>query len=193
MRRQKAAEHIASMMTRMVFEAFPYQQRIWDALLDARDIHGDQHAIVEDMDRQPLTYKTLCLKSFVLSYLFKVHCEAGKRIGVLLPNTNATIAFTNYMRSHSDNAGNLFKAPSNDERQRLRLQLTNGTSSDEALVYFDSNAANNFDDYDSPKMMNNSTTLPDLYSKAGEERLVINGMTQAAQGKKIFGACYRLF
>jgi len=91
MRRQKAAEHIASMMTRMVFEAFPYQQRIWDALLDARDIHGDQHAIVEDMDRQPLTYKTLCLKSFVLSYLFKVHCEAGKRIGVLLPNTNATI------------------------------------------------------------------------------------------------------
>ena len=89
-----------------------------------------------------------------------------------------TMKFTNVMRLHADNAENKLKAPKNDERQRLRLQLANGTDTDEALIYFDAAAANSFDNYDSPKMLNNSTTVPDLYSKADNEKLVINGLTE---------------
>jgi len=95
-------------------------------------------------------------------------------------SSSTTMTFTNDMRLHADNVGNTFKAPKNDERTRLRLQLANGTATDEALIYFDAAAANSFDNYDSPKMMNNSTTMPDLYSKAGSEKLVINGLSEVS-------------
>jgi len=84
--------------------------------------------------------------------------------------------FNNGMREHRDDNGNLMKAPRQNTRTSLRLQLLNGNESDETLLYFDSEAANTYDSYDSPKMMNNSSTVPDLYSKAGDERLVINGL-----------------
>ena len=96
---------------------------------------------------------------------------------VRVNSASTTMKFTNAMRLHADDNGNRFKAPENDVRQRLRLQLTNGSASDEALIYFDKLAANSFDNYDSPKMFNNSTKVPDLYTKAGSEKLVINGLT----------------
>jgi hypothetical protein len=98
---------------------------------------------------------------------------------VRVTSSPTTMKFTNVMRLHADDNGNKFKAPKNDERKRLRLQLTNETATDEALIYFDAAASNSFDNYDSPKMLNNSTTVPDLYSKAGNEKLVINGLAEA--------------
>jgi hypothetical protein len=92
-------------------------------------------------------------------------------------DTPSTIVrFTNEMRGHRNTNENTFKAPKSDARARLRLQLTNGIQSDETLVYFDVNATNTYDDYDSPKMVNNSVIEPDLYTVAGNERLVINGL-----------------
>jgi hypothetical protein len=67
----------------------------------------------------------------------------------------------------------------------LRLQLANGTETDETLIYFDSNATNDFNDYDSPKMLNNSTKTPDLYSKTGNERLVINGLKEVTDNLEV--------
>jgi hypothetical protein len=54
--------------------------------------------------------------------------------------------------------------------------LQNGTDTDELLIYQDEAASNSYDAFDSPKMMNNSSIVPDLYSKVGDERLVINGL-----------------
>ena len=93
-------------------------------------------------------------------------------------NATTTMSFTNEMREHRLSSGDLMKAPKVTERKRLRLQLVNGTETDETLIYFDSNATNDFNDYDSPKMMNNSSTTPDLYTKASNERLVINGLNE---------------
>jgi hypothetical protein len=91
--------------------------------------------------------------------------------------TSATkMYFNNDMREHRDDNGNLLKAPKADNRPRLRLQLINGSEGDETLICTDANADNSFDMYDSPKMMNNSSITPDLYTKAGDERLVINGV-----------------
>ena len=84
--------------------------------------------------------------------------------------------FNNGMREHRLDNNNLMKAPKQNTRTNVRLQLQNGTDSDELLIYQDAEASNGYDAYDSPKMMNNSTTVPDLYSKAGDERLVINGL-----------------
>ena len=58
----------------------------------------------------------------------------------------------------------------------LRMQISNGTNIDEAIVYFNPNASNSYDAYDSPKMFNASTSLPEIYTVAGSEQLAINGL-----------------
>ncbi len=98
---------------------------------------------------------------------------------------NVNLTFKNNMRFHGVGDNNKFKAPKANERQVLRLQLLNGSSSDETLIYFDANAANTFDNYDSPKMLNNSSLIPDLYTKVGTERLVINGLNAAVDNLEL--------
>ena len=100
--------------------------------------------------------------------------------------TSATkMYFNNVMREHRDDNNNLMKAPKQDTRTSLRLQLHNGTDSDELLIYQDAGASNDFDSYDSPKMMNNSTTIPDFYCKIGSERLVINGLNEITNNMEL--------
>lgn len=92
--------------------------------------------------------------------------------------TASNLTFTNAMRSHGDYSTNTFKAPSskNQDQQLLRLEISNGTNKDEALIYFNENATNSYDAYDSPKMSNGSASIPEIYTKAGNEKLVINGL-----------------
>lgn len=59
----------------------------------------------------------------------------------------------------------------------LRMQVSNGINADEAIIYFNSNATDGLDDYDSEKMFNNSASIPEIYTTAGSENLVINGMS----------------
>jgi len=59
----------------------------------------------------------------------------------------------------------------------LRLLASDGANNDETLVYFNSNASNDIDVYDSHKMLNSETSLgPDIYTMVGVEQLAINGM-----------------
>jgi hypothetical protein len=88
-----------------------------------------------------------------------------------------TLTFDNTMRKHADVSGNKMKAPKVSETKVVRLQLSNGTNADEALVCFNSNAQNSFDSYDSPKMFESSATRPELYTLAGNEKVVINGLS----------------
>jgi hypothetical protein len=62
----------------------------------------------------------------------------------------------------------------------LRLQVSNGINTDEAVVYFNANASNGFDAYDSPKMSNANKAIPEIYTLAANEELVINGMNELA-------------
>jgi len=79
------------------------------------------------------------------------------------------------LKSHQ--AANPLKAPTakKTDRQRVRLQVSNGTTTDETLIYFDAAASNTFDDYDSQKYAE-SASETQIYSKIGDEKLVINGM-----------------
>lgn len=88
------------------------------------------------------------------------------------------LTFTNAMRKHIDVAGNKLKAPAvNDINQKvLRLRVSNGTNSDEAIVLFNPAALDVYDDYDSPKMTNGNNAIPEIYTVAETEQVVINGM-----------------
>jgi hypothetical protein len=92
--------------------------------------------------------------------------------------TAGTLSLTNAMRSHLDVAGNLFKAPASKSNSQsvLRLKISNGTNGDETLIYADSNATNGYDSYDSPKMSNNSVSIPEIYTTVNGHKLVIDGL-----------------
>ncbi|OIP83581.1 MAG: hypothetical protein AUK44_04835 [Porphyromonadaceae bacterium CG2_30_38_12] len=87
-----------------------------------------------------------------------------------------SIQFTNAMRSHQ--TGNPLRTPAanNTDRKKIRLQLSNGSNTDEALILFDANAADGYDAYDSPKMMNDAADIADIYTVLDAKKLVINGM-----------------
>ena len=98
---------------------------------------------------------------------------------------NVNLTFKNTMRVHGAADNNKFRAPKADERRSLRLVLANGTQADESLIYFDAAAANAYDNYDSPKMLNNSNVLPDIYSMVGTERMAINGLTEPTDNMEL--------
>lgn len=96
------------------------------------------------------------------------------------------LAFNNTMRSHSATS-NPLKAPTATKatQQVLRLQVSNGTNNDEAIVIFNENATNGFDDYDSPKMTNANVAIPEIYTMVGNEKLVINGLTSVTPNEEL--------
>ncbi|MDD4992655.1 MAG: T9SS type A sorting domain-containing protein [Paludibacter sp.] len=98
---------------------------------------------------------------------------------VLANDTTGTLTFRNSMRSHKGASDLKLKsrAVADATQQVLRLQVSNGTNIDEAVVYFNPNASDGLDDYDSPKMSNANAAIPEIYTIAGTEKLVINGLS----------------
>ena len=101
--------------------------------------------------------------------------------------SSGTLNFSNAMRKHVDNSSNKFKAPAQKaaNQQLLRLQVSNGVNADETILCFNPNASNNFDSYDSEKMSNNSASIPEIFTVAGTEQLVINGMNSITPNEEI--------
>jgi len=99
--------------------------------------------------------------------------------------TSGTLAFDNIMRTHQDQSisTNRLKVPavSNVVQQLLRLQVSNGINSDEAIVYFNPNASNGFDRFDAEKMSNDNAKIPEIYTFAGNEKVVINGLNNVSE------------
>ena len=85
---------------------------------------------------------------------------------------------TSNLIPESNTKGNVrFKSNSAVASQQiLRLQISNGSSVDEAILYSNSGASDGYDAYDSPKMFNASASMPEIYTLAGSEQVAINGM-----------------
>jgi hypothetical protein len=96
-----------------------------------------------------------------------------------------SIAVDNNMRSHKDVVGNLIKVPKQVTQQLLRLQVSNGTNTDETVLYFNANASDNFDQYDAQKRSNDDAAIPEIYTQVGAEQLVINGMNSVKYNTEI--------
>lgn len=93
-----------------------------------------------------------------------------------------TLTFKNSHRSHFTTGANQLKVKASDNRQRLRLVISNETSQDETLVVGKSHALDDRDSYDIEKMTNNNPEIPEIYSSVGNEELVINAMQSINEG-----------
>jgi acyl-[acyl-carrier-protein]-phospholipid O-acyltransferase/long-chain-fatty-acid--[acyl-carrier-protein] ligase len=85
--RDHLADRLYDVMTDMIFRTSPIGRTLFQALLDARATHGGNHLIVEDIQRNPLSYNRIVMGSFILGRLIAHETPKQKNIGVLLPNS----------------------------------------------------------------------------------------------------------
>jgi hypothetical protein len=91
------------------------------------------------------------------------------------------ITFDNTMRSHQPSA---FGIKSGDDHAAfVRLNLLNGDQKDQTVVYFNENANDGFDTYDSKKQFVSNQSQ--LYTKIDEQELVINGLNNIEANSSI--------
>jgi acyl-[acyl-carrier-protein]-phospholipid O-acyltransferase/long-chain-fatty-acid--[acyl-carrier-protein] ligase len=91
-RRREIGRRLYDVMSSMIFSTADTERTLFEALLDARDLHGAKRPIVEDIERRPLTYGRLVAGSFVFGRRFAAVSEKGELVAVLLPNAAATVA-----------------------------------------------------------------------------------------------------
>jgi hypothetical protein len=101
-------------------------------------------------------------------------------------STTGAVTFRNAMRSHKGSQGLVpdvqLKTPAlqTTNQQVLRLQVSNGVNSDETILLFNPNASNELDSYDSYKMTNGNSAIPEIFSVVANENLAINGLNSVA-------------
>ena len=84
--REHQADKLYDVMTDMVFRTSNIDQTMFHALLDARATHGRNHRIVEDIQRNPVSYDRIVAGSFVLGRRIARATPGEKHVAVLLPN-----------------------------------------------------------------------------------------------------------
>ena len=73
------------------FDARQTQTTLFDALVEARQAYGAKKPILEDQERNPLTYTDLIRASFALGRKIAAFTKPGERVGVMLPASSATV------------------------------------------------------------------------------------------------------
>ncbi len=86
-RRQVAGNRLYDVMSDLIFETCDYQQTLFDSLVDARDVHGSRHVILEDIERKPMSYKRLIQGAIILGGEISQITSAQEKVGVMLPNS----------------------------------------------------------------------------------------------------------
>lgn len=90
-RRKYVGRMLAELMTEMIFATSNYRTTLISAILDARRIHGGGHPILDDINREPLTYNGLITRSICLGGLIRKSTNNGEFVGVMLPNVARTV------------------------------------------------------------------------------------------------------
>jgi len=90
-RRSMAGSQLSDIMTLMMFQASNYRQPLFQSLLDAKSIHGASRIIAEDIQRSPMTFKSLITKSFILGKPVSNITQPAEHVGILLPNMISTM------------------------------------------------------------------------------------------------------
>lgn len=93
-RRHLITNQIYDMMVGMIFDSSPYEETIPQSLIRAAKQHGMDRVIIEDPQKQPLTYRKLLMRCFILGQWLKTRTVQGENVGVMLPTSaSASLCF----------------------------------------------------------------------------------------------------
>ncbi len=90
-RRAALRRALGDEMVRSTFEAARVHTTLFDALLEARRLHGGGHVVADDIEQAPMTYRDLITASHALGGVIAKQTRAGERVGLLLPTSRAAL------------------------------------------------------------------------------------------------------
>jgi acyl-[acyl-carrier-protein]-phospholipid O-acyltransferase/long-chain-fatty-acid--[acyl-carrier-protein] ligase len=99
-RRIIAGRRLYDEMSQMIFDTSITDQTLFEALLEARHIHGAKAPVVEDVKREPLSYGRLITASFALGRPLARISTKGEAVGLLMPNVSGVVAAFFALQAH---------------------------------------------------------------------------------------------
>ncbi|MDQ2695636.1 MAG: AMP-binding protein [Pseudomonadota bacterium] len=91
-RRLRLGRLLDDLMRELVYEGIFCRRPLFEAVVEARATHGGGSVVVEDSRRQPLNYRQLFARCFVLSALMARHSGGERRVGIMLPSAVGAVA-----------------------------------------------------------------------------------------------------
>jgi acyl-[acyl-carrier-protein]-phospholipid O-acyltransferase/long-chain-fatty-acid--[acyl-carrier-protein] ligase len=98
-RRRKAGEAMRQLMQGLIFATRP-DQTLFETLLDAADIQGRKHRLLEDLKQIEYSYGDLIKMALALGRLAARESRQGEAVGLLLPNLTATLGLIFGLTAH---------------------------------------------------------------------------------------------
>lgn len=86
-RRRQISAQLYDVMADSMFWSSNINETLFESLLDAKSLHGNKHYILEDIDRNPVTYQRVVLGSLILGGRIAKATKKGEYVGVMLPNS----------------------------------------------------------------------------------------------------------
>lgn len=90
-RRVEAGNKLYNLMIDLFYNTEKSEETLVEAILRCRKNFGGNHIILEDANFNPLTYKGMFLKGFVMGNYLAKFTENQEYVGILLPNSCAAI------------------------------------------------------------------------------------------------------
>lgn len=90
-RREAIGNQLFDLMSQMLFDTSNRHKPLLHTVLDRMHIHGGNHIIAEDINREPMTYRQLLARSLILGRKIAEVTAKGEFVGILLPNMNSTL------------------------------------------------------------------------------------------------------
>ncbi|MBF0422073.1 MAG: acyl-[ACP]--phospholipid O-acyltransferase [Magnetococcales bacterium] len=91
-RRRLLGQELYDILSEMIFATSHWQQTIDQALLQARMLQGGSFKVLEDIQRRPISYDRLLTISRVLGRSLRPLGPPGTVVGIILPNSVATVS-----------------------------------------------------------------------------------------------------
>jgi acyl-[acyl-carrier-protein]-phospholipid O-acyltransferase/long-chain-fatty-acid--[acyl-carrier-protein] ligase len=91
-RRREVGLRLYEVMSDMMFESADTKRTLFQALIDARHLHGGSRPILEDVERKPIGYDRLLAASYALGRRLAERSGPGEMVAVLLPNAAGAVA-----------------------------------------------------------------------------------------------------
>ncbi len=84
--RTSTAQQMADIMLDVSFKNVDANRTLFTSLLDSMRLHGGNSVIAEDINREPITYRQLVARSFILGKAISKETSPGESVGIYLPN-----------------------------------------------------------------------------------------------------------
>ncbi len=89
-RRKHAATKMQDIMYLLTYSSFNHRTTIFAAMLNAAERYGKDRLILEDINREPVSYKQLITKAMILGRAIRKNTETDEHVGIMMPNVIGT-------------------------------------------------------------------------------------------------------